>query len=209
MFDADGKADEFGGDTAGQQLLLVKLGVGGGGGVDGERLRIADVGEVFEELEGIDEFRAGGGTARDAEDDHRAALAVEVFLVERGLGISGQAGVADPFDGGVGLEVFGDCQGIFAMAVHAQRQGFDALQGDPGVVGSEAGAEVAERTGAHAQDVGERGEGRGQVVAPAETVVGTVRRVEERVFAGGPVEFSGVDDDATDTGAVAAEPFRE
>ena len=33
--------------------------------------------------------------------------------------------------------------------------------------------------------------------------------VEERVFAGGPVEFAGVDDDAADAGAVAAEPFGE
>ena len=108
--------------------------------------------------------------------DHRAAFAAEVFAVERGLRIAGQAGEAHPLDGGVVLQVFGDGEGVFAMAFHAQRQGFDALQEDPGVVGRDAGAEVAQRDGAHAQDVGERRERGGQVVAPAQAVVGLVRR---------------------------------
>jgi hypothetical protein len=47
----------------------------------------------------------------------------------------------------------------------------------------------------------------GQVVAPAQAVVAVVGLVEERVFAGGPVEFPAVDDDAADARAVAAEPF--
>jgi hypothetical protein len=40
-------------------------------------------------------------------------------------------------------------------------------------------------------------------------VIGAVRGVEDRVLTGGPVEATGVDHDATDAGAVPAEPFRE
>ena len=154
-------------------------------------------------------LRAGRGAALDAEDDHRAAFAAQIFAIERVLRIAGQAGIAHPLDRRVALQVFGGGQGVFAMAFHAQRQGFDALQGDPGIVGREAGAEVAQRAGAHAQDVGERRERGGQIVAPAQAVIGRVRLVKQRVLAGGPVEVPGVDHDAADARAVAAEPFGE
>ena len=70
VFDADGESDELGRNAGGKQLLLAELRVGGGRRVDRERLCVADVGEVFEELEGVDEFCSRRGTALDAEDDH-------------------------------------------------------------------------------------------------------------------------------------------
>ena len=105
------------------------------------------------------------------------------------------------------MQVLGDGEGILAMPLHPEGQGFDALERLPGVVGREAGAEVAQRAGAHSQNIGERRKWRGQVVAPPETVIGAVGFVEKRMFAAGPVEFPGVDDDAADAGAVAAEPL--
>ncbi len=98
VFDADREADEFGGDSGGALLFLVELGMSGGGRVDRQRFGIADVGEVFEKFEGIDEFRAGFGPTLDAEDDHGSAFATQVFVVQRGLRIAGQAGETDPLD---------------------------------------------------------------------------------------------------------------
>ena len=46
-------------------------------------------------------------------------------------------------------------------------------------------------------------------MTPSQTMIGIVRRVEERVFASRPIEFPGVDDDSADPGAVAAQPFGE
>ena len=49
----------------------------------------------------------------------------------------------------------------------------------------------------------------GEMQAPAQAVVGGVGLVEERMLAAGPVEAAGVDHDAADAGAVAAEPLGE
>ena len=95
------------------------------------------------------------------------------------------------------------------MPLHPEWQGFDALQRLPSVVGREAGTEVAQRAGAHFQNIGERRERCGQVVPPAKSVIGSVRLIEKRMFAAGPVECPGVDDNAADAGAVAAEPLGE
>lgn len=209
VFDADGEADEFGADAACQLLFSVELGVGGGGRVDGEGFGVAEVGNVGEHLEGVDEFGTSFGSAFDAEDDDAAAFAAEVFLVLGVFGIVFEAGEADPFDTGVIFEMLGDGEGVFAMALHAEREGFDALEELPGVIGRDAGSEVAEGAGAHAEDVGEGGEHVGEVVSPAEAVVRVVGIVKEGVFSAGPVEATGVDDDAAEAGAVSAEPLGE
>jgi hypothetical protein len=54
VFDADREADEVGGDAGGGLLFVGELLVGGGGGVDDERLGVADVGEEGEELDVVD-----------------------------------------------------------------------------------------------------------------------------------------------------------
>ena len=209
MLDADGEADKFRLDAAGDLLLGGELGMGGGGMVDGEGFGVTEVGNVGEELEGVDEFGAGFCATFDAEDDDAAAFAAEVFFVFGEFGIVGETGEADPFDRRVVFEMLCDGEGVFAVAVHTEGEGFDALEELPGVVRGDAGAEVAKRDGAHAEDVGERGEHLGEVVSPAEAVVGAIGLVEEGVLAASPVEATGVDDDATQAGSMATEPFGE
>jgi len=209
VFDTDGKADEFGFDAAGELLLGGELGVCRGGGVNGERFGVAEVGDVGEKLKGVDELGSGFCSSFDAEDDDAAAFAAKVFFVLGELGVIGEAGEADPIDGRVVLEMLGDGEGVVAVAFHAEGKGFDSLQELPGVVRRDAGTEIAKRDGAHAEDVGEGGEHVGEVVAPAETVVGAIGLVKEGVFAAGPVEAAGVDDDAAEAGSVTAEPFGE
>ena len=127
VLDADGEADEFRRDATGGLLGVCELGVSGAGGVDGKALGVADIGEVGEEFEALDECAPSGVAPFDAEDDHGTAFAVEVFLIECEVGIVWEAWEADPLDLRVVFEVFGNSEGIFAMAFHAEREGFDAL----------------------------------------------------------------------------------
>ena len=152
-------------------------------------------------------MRTGLSATFDAEDDHGAAFATEVLLVEGVHGVGLEAGEADPLDGVVRLKVCGDGVGVLAMALHAQRQGLDALKELPGVIGCDAGAKVAKGAGAHAQDVSEGREGLREIMAPAEAVIAFVGFVVEGEVAVFPVEGAGVDDDAADAVSVTAKPL--
>ena len=209
VFDTHGEANEFGRDAGGGLLFLVHLRVGRGGGVNGEGLRVSDIGKVRVQLKGLDEDPARIGAPLDAEDDHGAALPFEILFVLLEFGVVGQSREANPFHGGVGLKVLGDREGVLAVTLHAEGKGLDALKKDPGIVRRNAGAEVSKRHGAHTQDEGEGSEFRGKVMAPTKSVIGAVRGVEDRVLSGGPIEATGVDHDAPDAGAVPAEPFGE
>ena len=93
------------------------------------------------------------------------------------------------------------------MPFHPQAERFDALHQQPRVIRRDAGAEVAQRHRAGAQNERQRRKRRGQIVAPAQAVIAIVRLVVERMFARGPVEFPAIDDDAADARAMAAEPL--
>ena len=101
------------------------------------------------------------------------------------------------------LQELGDLQRVVADAVHAQRQGLDALQDQEGVERADRGAHVAQRHDAGAADVGSGAERLGI----DDAVVGNVRLVEalELGFVLGPRELAAIDDDAADAVAVAAE----
>ena len=99
-----------------------------------------------------------------------------------------EAGKPDPGDLGVCLEVLSNLEGVLAVAIHAKRQGLDALEEHPRVIGGLGGSDVAKRDGEPAELIREGRERLGEVVAPSETAVGGVRSVEERVPASGPVE---------------------
>mmetsp|Transcript_5968 Transcript_5968/g.23715 ORF Transcript_5968/g.23715 Transcript_5968/m.23715 type:complete len:341 (+) Transcript_5968:5957-6979(+) len=116
-----------------------------------------------------------------------------------------QAGVVDPADLWVVLEVLGHRGGVVADAVQPQRQRLDALQDLEGIEGRQRRTGVAQRHDAGAANVGRRAQGLGvddAVVAG----VGLIQALEA-VLVLGPGEFAGVDDGAADAGAVAAEVF--
>ena len=77
MLDPDREPD-VAGRHAGQELVVGReLAVGGRGRVDGERARVADVGDVMEQLERIDEGPAGLPSALQLEPDQAAIAALE------------------------------------------------------------------------------------------------------------------------------------
>ena len=68
------------------------------GRVDRERLRVADVRDVREELERVDHLLAGGAAALEADDDQGPPFTFQVRLLEPVHRVARQAGVADPLE---------------------------------------------------------------------------------------------------------------
>ena len=165
-----------------------KLGMRGARRMEGKGLRVAHVGEVGEKLKTFDELLARGLPALYPENDHSA----EALLEEsRGDGVGGvclQARVADPRGLRMLSEALGHGQGVLGMPRHPDVQGLESLEEDPGVVGREAGADVAQRHGSVAKREGDLAQFGRKVDGPAQSVVVLVRLGKERELGIGPVE---------------------
>jgi hypothetical protein len=96
-----------------------------------------------------------------------------------------------------------------SVALHAQGQRLEALQQQEGVERRLAGAEVAQAFNAGADGEGDVAEGpaAAEDLPEVQAVVARRRIGEQRELAVAPVELAGVDDDAADRGAVAADPL--
>tara|TARA_B110000305_G_scaffold87231_1_gene98343 strand:+ start:4018 stop:4563 length:546 start_codon:yes stop_codon:yes gene_type:complete len=171
VLDADGEADEFGLDAAGELLFGGELGVSGGGGMDRERFGVSKVGDVGEHFQRVDELGSCFGSTFDSEDHDTAAFSAEILLVLGKLGIVFETREADPLDLRVVLEMLSDREGVFAVTVHAEWKSFDALKELPRVIGRDAGTEIPKWAGAHAEDVCQGSEHLREIVSPAEAVV--------------------------------------
>ncbi|KAB8760612.1 hypothetical protein FH972_026604 [Carpinus fangiana] len=202
---ADADADQVGGDAGVGLLLVGQLLVGGGPGVDGQTLGVADVGQVGDELEAVDDLRAGGLAALDAKGEHAAEAAGEVLLGQGVRGVRLEAGVRDPRDVLVLLEPLGQGDGVAGVALAAQAERLGAEQQLLGGEGVQGGAQVAQDLDAHADGKGDRAKG----VPELEAVVALagLDKLGEALAVGAPVELAAVDDDAADGGAVAANPL--
>ena len=74
VLDADREPDQSSGHAGGHELVGGQLGVGRGGVVDRQRLGVADVGQVAEQLQRLDEPRAALAAGLQPEG-HQAAVA--------------------------------------------------------------------------------------------------------------------------------------
>ena len=125
--------------------------------MDGERARIADIGDVIEELQRVDELAPRLLAALELEADEAALPALEIFL--RALFCDARS---DAKDGSRCVtsrplgEPARDGGRVGAMALDAQRQSLDALQGEEGVERRHRRAEVAQERHARLDDVGDR-----------------------------------------------------
>jgi hypothetical protein len=105
----------------------------------------------------------------------------------------------------MGLEPVGQREGVRCVPLGAQRQRFDAEQQLLGGKRVQAGAQVAQNLDAYADGEGDAAEG----LPELEPVVagGGLDELREAVGVLAPVELAGVDDEAANGGAVAADPF--
>lgn len=205
VLSADGDADEVLGDAGAHALLVGQLRVGGGPGVDGEGLGVADVGEVGDEREAVDDLAAGGAAAPDAEAQDAAEAAPQVAPGDGVAAVALEARVRDPADVGRGVEVAREGQGVLGVALGAQGQRLDADEELLGGEGVEAGAEVAQDLDARPDDEGDGAE-RLPELEPV-VALGGLDHLREPRRVRAPVELAAVDDDAADGRAVPADPL--
>jgi hypothetical protein len=77
VLDADREADVIFGHAGRELFLGRELRVGGGRRMDGERARVADIGDMIEELERVDELALRLLAAPDLEADQAAEPAMQ------------------------------------------------------------------------------------------------------------------------------------
>src|SRR3954468_20010786 len=80
MLDADGQPYVARRDAGGELVLGRQLRMGRGGGMDRQRARVADVGDVVEQLQDIDEGTAGRRPAGKLKADQGAEALPEIGL---------------------------------------------------------------------------------------------------------------------------------
>ena len=119
-----------------------------------QRARVADIDEPLDEAKRVVERLGRVEAALDAEGDEGRRAAAEIFLRQRVIGAVGEAGVVDPGDARVGAQEFGDAAAVLDMALHAQRDGLDALQQQKGAHRRDDGAGGALIDAARARDIG-------------------------------------------------------
>src|SRR5690606_29686726 len=98
ILDTDGEAHHIGARAGRRLLRFVELAMGGGARMNDQAPGVADVGEVREELDAVNQLLAGFITALDAEGENGAGAAGEIFLRELVVGIVLKSRVRDPGD---------------------------------------------------------------------------------------------------------------
>src|SRR5271168_1617893 len=115
------------------------------GRMDGQRTRVADVGDVIEELERADKARTCLAALLEFESDETTvALEIDVGAAAL-LGILVHAGVNDARNFGMTLQIERDFRSIAAMFAHPKRQRFQPLDKLEGIEGAHGRADVAKQ----------------------------------------------------------------
>ena len=99
------------------------------GGMNHQALGVAHVGEVREQLQGVDELPAGFEAALDPEREDSPLALGQVLLRHRIVRAGREIGVVHPSDQWVRFEMLREGEGVGTVQVHAQGQG---LQGPAG-----------------------------------------------------------------------------
>src|SRR5215471_21184567 len=107
--------------------------MGGRRRMDGEAARIADIGDVVEELEGVDEAPSGFLAARELEAQEPAQATLHVSLGPALLLAGPKARMDDAGDPGLLLQPVDHGPGVARMLADAQREGLQPLQEEEGV----------------------------------------------------------------------------
>ena len=124
--------------------LGVELAVRRARGVDREAAHVADVGEVAEQLEAVDEVPARLDAALELEREDRALARWAGTSSARVVPLARlQARVRDPLDLVARLEPLRDRERVLRVPLHAQAQRLQALEEQERVERRDRGAEVA------------------------------------------------------------------
>ena len=169
--------------------------------VDDERAGIADVGEVADHLESLDERRTCLPTTIHAEGEHGARSLREVAIGQRPVGRRLQPRVGHPSDRRMPLQEPGHRAGVGDVFLHSLGQGLEALEQQEGVEGRHRGPHVPELFGPQLRAERKLSE----VLPEPQPVVTGVRFGHLREATAPPVEPPGLHDHAADGRAVPAD----
>ena len=129
----------------------------------------------------------------------------EVLLIERMIRMARQGRMVDLRDMRILREVIHDLQRIFAVALHAQGEGLEALQQQKGIERCQRRARITQQQRAQIGDVARRAD----VLGEAHAMVARVRLDEPGELAAlHPVELTAIDDDAAERRTVTADELR-
>src|SRR5690554_6408589 len=203
VFNTDRQPHQVFAHTGTLQLVCVELAVGSGGRVASQGLGIADVHQAQDQIQGVDELRAGLAATLDAEAQNAGGLAATDLVAGGLIGAVGQAGVVYPLNGRMILQELGNLLGVVAVTFHTQGQGFQALHDQERVERRQGRAGVTQRHDTAAAEQGSCA----QSVGVNHSVVGGVRLVHHRDFTGVgfPVELAGIHYYTSYRGAVTAD----
>src|SRR5579862_1302540 len=179
MLDPHREPDIAVGDAGAQPVLGRKLGMRGRGGVDGEAAHVAEIRDVVEQLQRVDESLAGVDPAVELEPHQPAIAAVEVGVGPPQILAALEARVDHPVDLGMDGEELGHRLGIGDMRLHPQRQGLDPLDELEGVERADRRSHVAQQGHTGLQDIGDRPQ-RLHSLGPDRTAVTGIGLVQQR-----------------------------
>ena len=178
--------------------------------MDDKALGIADIRQMGEKLYGLDKSLARLQAALDTEADQGAVMAIQVFPGRGMAGMPRQAGIVDPVRQGVVPEKFRHGEGVFRVPLLAQGQGFQSLEEEEGIEGTQAGPEIPEQFHPGLDDKGDvarLGEGAENFPEFHAVVAGIgFRKFGELTVP--PVEFAAVHDNPADGSPMAADELR-
>src|SRR5690606_154999 len=202
IFDADGKTHHFRPGASGDALLVRQLTVRGGGRMDDQRARIADIGEVREQFEGLDKLDAGLVATLQAESEDRACTLGRIFLLQGMVLVVREARIGYPGNLRVLFQPCRDGRCIVAVTLHPERQGFKPREDEEGVERRNRRTQVAQAKYACCDGEGEIAEG----LVKDHAAIVRPRLRQKRILARlRPVEGAAVNNDAADGIAMAAD----
>ena len=196
VFDTHAETDQVRGDTGFDELFVGELTVRVACRVQHAAAGVGHVGHDADHLEAVHELDGLFTAALDAERKNAAReAALELLLGEFIVLVAFEAGVVDPSHLRVVLQELRTGESVFAVARHAEVQGFKANVQEERILRSLNGAEIAHELGGSLRDVGALAES----LRVGETVVARVRFGETRelVVLGFPVKVTAVHDAAT------------
>jgi hypothetical protein len=128
MLDADGEADIARRHTRGELLFGAELLVGGRGWMDCQRTGVADVSDVIEQLQCIDEALSGLNASFELEAYQGSVSTLEIGLGAAAVLVGLEARENDMAHEGESGESVRDLDWILIVLSKAEWQGFEALQ---------------------------------------------------------------------------------
>ena len=99
------------------QLGIAQLAVGGRSRVDHQALHIGHIGQQAEQLQMVNKCKGFLAPALDLKSKDRAAAVGEIALVQRMVGVTGQAGVVHLFHQRMGSQILHHLFGVLGVAV--------------------------------------------------------------------------------------------